>query len=50
MSKALYSHIRAFRHIRHALKVDTAKSVACALLGSRLDYTLAEIVDFYIHI
>ena len=38
MSKAIYYHIRAFRHIRHALNVDTAKSVACALLGSRLDY------------
>ena len=38
MSKAIYYNIRAFRHIRHALKVDTAKSVACVLLGSRLDY------------
>ena len=38
MSKAIYYHIRAFRHIRHTLKVDTAKSVTCALLGSRLDY------------
>ena len=38
MSKAIYYLIRAFRHIRHALKVDTAKSMACALLGSRLDY------------
>ena len=32
MSKAIYYHIRAFRHIRHALKVDTAKSVARALI------------------
>ena len=38
MSKANYFHIRAFRHIRHSLRVDTAKSVACAFLGSRLDY------------
>ena len=36
--KAMNYHIRAFRHIRLALKVDTAKSVARALLGSRLDY------------
>ena len=35
---AIYYHIRAFRHIRHALKIDTEKSVACALLGSRLEY------------
>ena len=38
MSKAIYYHIRAFRHIQHSIKVDTAKSMACALLGSRLDY------------
>ena len=38
MSNAIYYHIHAFRHIRHALKADTAKSVTCALLGSRLDY------------
>jgi hypothetical protein len=31
-------HLRAFRHIRHALTDDMAKSVATSLIQSRLDY------------
>ena len=31
-------HIRALRQIRNNLSFDTAKTVACAIVGSRLDY------------
>ena len=31
-------HIRALRQIRNNLSTDTAKTVACAIIGSRLDY------------
>ena len=30
--------MRALRHIRHALSEDSAKTIASALIGSRLDY------------
>ena len=33
-----YFHIRAFRHVRNSLPDDVAKSVACGIVGSRLDY------------
>ena len=36
--KSAYYHIRALRHIRSAITDDMAKSVACALVGARLDY------------
>ena len=36
--KATFFHSRALRHIRRVLTEDTAKTVACALMGSRLDY------------
>jgi len=36
--KSAYYHIRAMRHIRPAVTEDMAKSVACALVGARLDY------------
>jgi len=36
--KSAHYHIRAMRHIRPAITEDMAKSVACALIGSRLDY------------
>ena len=36
--KSAYYHIRAMRHIRPAITKDMAKSIACALVGSRLDY------------
>jgi len=36
--KSAYYHIRAMRHIRPAITEDMAKSVACALVGARLDY------------
>ena len=41
LSKACYFHIRALQHIRNALIDDFAKSIACALVGSRLDYASA---------
>ena len=36
--KASYFHIRALRHIRSSLTVEAAKTVATAIVGSRLDY------------
>ena len=36
--KASHYHIRALRHIRRTLSTDIAKTVACAIVGSRLDY------------
>ena len=36
--KASHYHIRALRHIRRTLSTDLAKTVACAIVGSRLDY------------
>ena len=36
--KASFFHIRALRHIRPSITQDTAKSIASALIGSRLDY------------
>ena len=36
--KATFFHIRALQDIRNLLTEDTAKTIACALVGSRLDY------------
>jgi hypothetical protein len=36
--KSAYYHMRSLRHFRSAITEDMAKSVACALVGSRLDY------------
>jgi len=36
--KSAHYDIRTMRHIRPAISEDMAKSVACALIGSRLDY------------
>ena len=36
--RASYFHIRALRHIRSSLTVEAAKTVATAIVGSRLDY------------
>ena len=36
--KSVHYHIRALRHIRSSISEDMAKIVACALVGSRLDY------------
>jgi len=36
--KSVHYHIRALRHIRSSISEDMAKMVACALVGSRLDY------------
>jgi len=33
-----YLHIRALRHIRHFLDSETFKSIACAIVGSIIDY------------
>ena len=38
INKSCYFHLRALRHIRNALTDDSAKSIACALVSSRLDY------------
>ena len=36
--KSIHYHIRVLRHIRSSISEDMAKMVACALVGSRLDY------------
>ena len=36
--KASYFHIRALRHIRSSLPTEACKTVAAAIVGSRLDY------------
>jgi hypothetical protein len=36
--KACNYHIRALQHIRHLLTVDVAKTLACSIIGARLDY------------
>jgi len=39
--KTSHYHIRALRHIRSSLTTDMARTVACALVNSRLDYANA---------
>jgi hypothetical protein len=36
--KACYFHIRALRHVRDCLLDDVARTVACSIVSSRLDY------------
>jgi len=36
--KSIHNHIRALCHIRSSISEDMAKTVACALAGSCLDY------------
>ena len=36
--KSANFHLRALRHIRNVISVDTAKSIACSMIDSRLDY------------
>ena len=43
--KSTYFYIRALRHIRQTLSTDDAKTVASALVGSRLDYANSIIYD-----
>ena len=38
ISRSSYFHLRALRHIRHAINYDIAKSIGQALVSSRLDY------------
>jgi hypothetical protein len=38
ITQACYFHFKAFRHIRSSIDPETAKSVACSIIGSRLDY------------
>ena len=40
-SSYYYYHIRALKHIRSSLTIDMAKTVACALVNTRLDYANA---------
>ena len=47
-----YFHIRALRHIRTCLDLESSKSIACAIVGSRLDYAnscLSGISTYNIH-
>ena len=41
ITKSCNYHIRALCHIRPALTIDAAKTIACSLVGSRLDYANA---------
>ena len=36
--KASHFHLRALRHVRESISVETAKTIAVAVVGSRLDY------------
>jgi hypothetical protein len=36
--RSCYYHIRAFRHVRELLPDEIARTVACSLVSSRLDY------------
>ena len=36
--KAIHFHLRALKHIRKSITIDTAKTIACSIIGSRLDY------------
>jgi hypothetical protein len=36
--RSCYHHIRALRHIRESLPDEVVKTVACSVIGSRLDY------------
>ena len=38
VSKVSYFHIRALRHIRASLPYDVAKTVACSIVSSPIDY------------
>ena len=38
VSKACNYHLWALRHIRHLLTLDLANTVACRIVGARLDY------------
>ena len=44
VSKACYYHIQALRHIRKSLTDDFAKSIACAIVGSRFDCANAVLI------
>ena len=44
LSKACYYHIRGLGHIRKSLTDDSAKSIACTIAGSRLEYANAAFV------
>ena len=52
LTKACYFHIRALRHIRSCITLETAKSFAHAIVSSRLDYgnsLLTGISDLNMH-
>ena len=38
IAKSCYYHIRSLRHVRTSLTLDVAKTIACSIVGSRLDY------------
>ena len=43
--KASYFHIRALRHIRSSLTTEACKTIAAAIVGSRLDYCNSLLAD-----
>lgn len=52
LCRSCFYHIRAIRHIRSALTKDMSKTLACALVSSRLDYANAIFVgisDYELH-
>ena len=46
--KSCNSHYRALRQIRNSLPLNVAKTVACAIIGSRLDYATRSCTTFRI--
>jgi len=45
-------HLRALSHIRNCLTIPSANAIACAIVGSKLDYcnaVLAGVSDYNVH-
>ena len=47
--KACYFHIRALRHIRTSLTIETSKTIAAAIVGSRLEVVLQLVITELAH-
>ena len=45
--KAAHFHIRALRHIRKCVDAETARTVACSMVGARIDYcnSIGEVLE-----
>ena len=48
LSNVCYYHIMAIKHNRKSLTDDSARSIACAIVGSRLDYANVGVSAFNI--